>query len=178
MSQSHPMDAMTGAAMTHPSPSDAAVTLLKNFEQGPTGGFAPVAYRCPAGYFTIGWGHRIRSSEHFQQPISAVEADRLLRADLARLVEPVATSLRNRPEITQSMFDAVLCLGYNIGIGALLGSSLLAALRVGNWNRAANEFLRWNKATNPKTGKKEPLAGLTRRRQAERELFLREGLPG
>jgi len=75
------------------------------------------------------------------------------------------------------MFDAVVCLGFNIGLGALLGSTLMARLRAGDWAAAADEFLRWDKATNPKTGKKERLAGLTRRRQAERDLFLCDGLP-
>lgn len=39
--------------------SDAALALLKNYEQGPGGGFSPVVYRCPAGHKTIGCGHRI-----------------------------------------------------------------------------------------------------------------------
>ena len=51
-------------------------------------------------------------------------------------------------------------------------------LRARNWAAAADQFLRWDKAANPWTGQKERLTGLTRRRQAERELFLRDGLPG
>lgn len=158
-------------------PSDAALSLLKHFEQGPDGGFAPVAYRDWAGHSTIGWGHRAQPADRLQQPISAIEADRLLRGDLYRLVEPVAARLRDCPGLTQSMFDAVLCLGFNIGLGALLGSTLMAALRTGDWNKAADEFPKWNKATNPRTGQKEPLAGLTKRRAAERALFLRDGIP-
>lgn len=159
------------------TPSDAALALLKNYEQGPNGGFAPVAYRCPAGHPTIGWGHRMGPGDRFQQPISARVADRQLAEDLARLAPHIATALGRRPELTQSMFDAVVCLGFNIGLGALLGSTLMARLRAGNWAAAADEFLRWDKAVNPKTGKKERLAGLTRRRQAERDLFLCDGLP-
>jgi lysozyme len=168
---------MTEAAPLGRQASEAALALLQHFEQGPNGGFAPCIYRDWADHETIGWGHRVRPGERFQQPISAVEADRLLAADVARFATNIAASLRNRPEITQSMFDALVCLGFNIGLGALLGSTLMARLRTRDWQAAADQFLRWNKATNPKTGKKEPLAGLTRRRQAERELFLREGIP-
>ena len=158
--------------------SEAALTLLQHFEQGPNGGFSPVVYRDWADHPTIGWGHVVRPGERFQQPISAVEAEQLLQQDMARIVPSIAAALRNRQELTQSMFDAVACLGFNIGLGALLGSTLMARLKSRDWQAAADQFLRWDKATNPKTGKKERLAGLTRRRQAERELFLREGLPG
>ena len=158
--------------------SEAALTLLQHFEQGPNGGVSPVVYRDWADHPTIGWGHVVRPGERFQQPISAVEADKLLQQDMARIVPSIAAALRNRQELTQSMFDAVACLGFNIGLGALLGSTLMARLKSRDWQAAADQFLRWDQATNPKTGKKERLAGLTRRRQAERELFLREGLPG
>lgn len=168
---------MTEAALGRQA-SEAALNLLQHFEQGPNGGFSPVVYHDWAGHPTIGWGHVVRPGERFQQPISAAEASRLLTEDVARIVPSIAAALRNRPELTQSMFDAVVCLGFNIGLGALLGSTLMARLRTRDWQAAADQFLRWDKATNPKTGKKERLAGLTRRRQAERELFLREGLPG
>lgn len=162
--------------MIQPPPGDAALTLLKYYEQGPTGGFAPVAYRCPAGYLTIGWGHRIQPSETFQQPISAVEADRLLQVDVLWASGTVAAAVK--VPLTQSMMAALACFVFNVGVGAFLGSTLLASLNTGDYRAAAAELLKWNKAKNPKTGRKEPLAGLTRRRAAERELFLREGLPG
>lgn len=162
--------------MLHPPPGDTALALLKTFEQGPNGGFAPVAYRCPAGYLTIGWGHRIQPSEKFQQPIGAAEADRLLQVDLLRVGGQVGVTVK--APLTQSMMDALACFVFNLGYSAFLGSTLFAALNAGQYAIAADEFLKWNKAKNPKTGKREPLAGLIRRRQAERELFLREGLPG
>ena len=159
-------------SITH---GEAAIALLKHFEQGPNGGFAPVAYLDWAGHPTIGWGHRILGGERFQQPITEPEADALLRKDLTRFAESLSRAVR--VPLTPSMADALLCFAYNVGAGALLGSTLLAALNRGAYAMAADEFLRWDKATNPKTGKKEALAGLTRRRKAERDLFLREGLP-
>ena len=162
--------------VNHPPPSDAALALLKNYEQGPNGGFAAVAYRCAAGYPTIGWGHRIQPSEKFQQPISAAEAERLLQVDALRVGGQIGVSVR--VPLTQSMMDALTCFVFNVGFGAFMGSTLFAFLNAGQYLAAADEFLKWNKARNPKTGQKEPLTGLTRRRQAEREWFLREALPG
>ena len=161
--------------MTHPPPSDAALALLKNYEQGPDGGFAPVVYRCAAGHKTIGWGHRLQSGERFQQPISAIEAEHLLRRDLLAVGGWVGVSIR--VPLTQSMMDALACFVFNVGYAAFRGSTLYAVLNAGQYEAAANEFLKWDKAKNPKTGQKERLTGLTRRRQAERELFRREGWP-
>ena len=157
-------------------PGDAALALLKQYEQGPHGGFAPVVYVCPAGHKTIGWGHRVQPGERFAQPISAAEADQMLIADLRRIYDQIRPAIR--VPLTQSMMDALGCFAFNLGPGAFLGSTLRNRLNAGNYAGSADEFLRWNKAINKKTGKMEVLSGLTRRRQAERELFLRDGLPG
>lgn len=161
--------------MTHPPPGEAALALLKNYEQGPNGGFAPVPYLCPAGYQTIGWGHRIQAGDRLQPPLSAAEADRWLEVDVLRVGGQIGVTVK--VPLTQSMMDALTCFVFNVGYGAFLGSTLLAALNAGQYAVAADEFLKWNKARNPKTGQKEPLAGLTRRRAAERALFLREPAP-
>jgi lysozyme len=68
--------------------------------------------------------------------------------------------------VNQNQFDALVSFAYNVGVGALQKSTLLKLLNSGDYAAAAEQFLRWNKA-----GGKE-LAGLTRRRQAERSLFL------
>jgi len=104
------------------------------------------------------------------------EADRLLQADVLRVGGQVGAAVK--VPLTQSMMDALVCFAFNVGYAAFVGSTLFAVLNVGQYEAAANEFLRWDKAKNPKTGQKERLTGLTRRRQAERELFLREGRPG
>ena len=69
--------------------------------------------------------------------------------------------------LNDNEFAALTSFSYNVGTGALQGSTLLKLLNAGtDRNIVADQFLRWNKA-----GGKE-LAGLTRRRQAERSLFL------
>jgi lysozyme len=69
-------------------------------------------------------------------------------------------------QINQNQFDALVSFSYNVGSGALGKSTLLKMLNAGNTSGAAEEFLRWNKAGG------QVIAGLTRRRQAERSLFL------
>ena len=155
------------------TPSQAAMDLLHEFEQGPQGGMASVPYKDFAGHLTIGWGHRIMPGEWFAMPLTAEEADDLLRRDWERFTASV-NSLVTAP-ITQSMFDALVCFSFNVGLGALKGSTLLHLLNKHFYAAAAQQFERWDKATDPKTGEKVSLAGLKRRRLAERRLFERDG---
>lgn len=155
------------------TPSQAALDLLYEFEQGPQGGMASVPYPDFAGHPTIGWGHRILPGERFSKPLTAAQADDLLRRDLERFTAAV-NSLVTAP-ITQSMFDALVCFAFNEGEAALKGSTLLRLLNQHWYAAAAQQFERWDKATDPKTGEKVSLAGLKRRRLAERRLFERDG---
>ncbi len=157
------------------TPSDACYALLKQFEQGPNGGFAPEPYRCPAGHNTIGWGHRITSDDRITPPLTEAQAEALLKKDATRFADWLSRSVPVR--LTQSMIDALISFIFNVGYSAFAGSTLYRHLRAGLYTSAAEQFLVWDKARNPKTGKKEVLPGLTRRRQAERALFLRDGLP-
>lgn len=159
--------------MSH-EPSSNALALIHMFEQGPQGGMASVPYRDPADRWTIGWGHLIRDAERFDKPLTAAQADALLRSDLERF----ATGVNGRVTVplTQSMFDALVCFTFNVGLGAFTGSTLLRLLNQRFYAAAAGQFPRWNKATNPKTGQKFIPPGLIRRRAAERALFERDGL--
>jgi lysozyme len=74
--------------------------------------------------------------------------------------------------INDNQFAALVAFSYNVGSSALQKSTLLKKLLAGDVAGAANEFLKWNKA-----GGRE-IAGLTRRRQAERALFLQSAPPG
>jgi len=155
------------------SPSRAALDLIQEFEQGPQGGMASVPYRDFAGHWTIGWGHKIKTHERFTSPLSEMQAADILRNDMKRFAAGV-NSWVTAP-ITQSMFDALVCFSFNVGLGALKGSTLLRLLNQHFYAAAAQQFERWDKATDPKTGEKVSLAGLKRRRLAERRLFERDG---
>ncbi len=155
------------------TPSQAALDLLHEFEQGPHGGMASLPYRDFAGHQTIGWGHKILPNERFSKPLTVAQANDLLQRDLERFTAAV-NSMVTAP-ITQSMFDALVCFAFNLGLGALKGSTLLRLLNQHFYAAAAKQFERWDKATDPKTGEKVSLSGLRRRRLAERRLFERDG---
>ena len=153
--------------------SPAALEHLKHFEQGPHGGFAAEPYRCPAGQLTVGWGHVVLPNDRFTYPLSEERAETLLQHDLEGCVQQV--NLWVIVPLTQGMLDALACFIFNIGVASFSGSTLLYLLNQRNYAAAAEEFPRWNRARDPRSGKKVPLPGLTRRRLAERELFLKDG---
>ena len=88
----------------------------------------------------------------------------LLQTDANREAEPVARSLH--VELPQHQQDALISLAFNIGGGAARKSTLLKRLNDGQIQQAGEEFLRWNKAGGRIS------RGLTRRRLAEKALFL------
>ena len=137
--------------------SDAGVDLIKEFE-----GLELTAYYCPAGVLTIGYGHILDVEEG--QTITEDEAEVLLRSDLKKFERCVNSYLA--VTVTQSQFDALVSFAFNLGCDALRKSTLLRMLNEGDDIGASQQFVRWNKAN----GKQ--LAGLTRRREAERDLFL------
>lgn len=146
--------------------SDAGLSLIRTFE-----GLSTKAYRCPAGVWTIGYGHTSNVKKGMK--ITQKEAERLLLSDLAYF-EKAVTNLVKEGSCTQSQFDALVCFAFNVGVGSLAASTLLKKFKAGDIQGAADEFLRWNKAKSPETGKKIEIKGLTLRRQAERRLFLSE----
>ena len=152
-------------------PSSAALSLLKAFEQCPSGGFAAVPYS-DNSHKTIGWGHKIEPHERFQSRMSAATADDLLHQDLNAVARVIALAIE--PPLTQNEFDALCCLAFNIGLNAFLKSTLAKKLNCGDdVETCADEFLRWDKISDPTTiSGKKVCAGLTRRREAERALFL------
>lgn len=138
-------------------------TLIKQFE-----GFRATAYLCPANVWTVGYGTTRISGKPVRSgmKVTTDEAENLLDEDLKRFEDAVNSLVQ--VEITQNQFDALVSFVYNVGVGSLQKSTLLKKLNAGLFSEAAEQFLRWDKA------KGKRLAGLTRRRKAERELFLRQ----
>lgn len=135
----------------------AGLTILKRFE-----GCELKAYRCPAGVWTIGYGSTGKQVKP-GMVISVEEAEALLRDDLSRFERAVAEAAGSGTNDNQ--FSAMVCLAYNIGTGAFSKSTLLKKHLAGDFDGAAQQFLRWTVAGG------RVLNGLVRRRKAEADLY-------
>lgn len=140
------------------TPSSRCVDLVKRFE-----GFRSKPYRCPAGIATIGYGHT-EGVTLSDPPITEEEAAALLHRDI-QIFGAGVLRLVTVP-LTQGQFDALVSFAYNVGLGNLQRSTLLRKLNAGDYAAAADEFSRWTRARGGQI-----LAGLVRRRTAERGLF-------
>jgi GH24 family phage-related lysozyme (muramidase) len=143
------------------------VDLIKSFE-----GLRLKTYIDAAGHPTIGYGHLIKPAEPYDEStqITEKQAQELLQNDLASARRGVQNSV-NVP-ISDNQFAALVSFTFNLGTGALKSSDLLAFVNKKDFQKAADEFPKWNKARDPNTKKLVELKGLTRRRNAERDLFL------
>lgn len=138
----------------------AGYELVKEFE-----GLRLTAYLCPAGVWTIGWGHTAGVREG--QVITQLQAEKLLDADLDWAEACVDKAA---PGANDNEFAAMVSLCFNIGAEGFRKSSVLRLFNAGDKAGAARAFRLWNKAT--VGGKLTELPGLTRRRLAEEQLFL------
>lgn len=146
--------------------SAAGIAFLKTWE-----GFSPNAYQDIAGVWTIGYGHTEGFRDgRFNEGTRLTEcaAEALLREDLA-LREAAVLELVEAP-LDQNEFDALVSFVYNIGVGGFRRSSVRRRINENDRAAAGDAFLLWNKARIG--GKLREVRGLTRRRQAERALFL------
>jgi len=143
----------------HRYTTEFGVSLLKQFE-----GFRSTTYVCPGGKATVGYGHAIKEGENFSDGITEEEGEELLKKDL--FFAERAVSRLVRVPLTNGQFDSLVSFTYNLGPAALQRSALRMKLNRGESQDASKEFLKWCWAG----GKK--LRGLSKRRRAERELFL------
>lgn len=143
--------------------NSAGITLVQQFE-----GLKLEAYLCPAGVWTIGYGHTkgVKKGD----VITQAEADKLLAQDLGQCGEQVEKCVR--VPLHDNQFAALASFVFNVGIGSLTSSSLLRRLNGGDYDCVPSELAKWVKALNPKTGKKVALPGLVKRRAAEGQLWL------
>jgi len=137
--------------------------LVKDFE-----GFRAKAYRCPAGVWTIGYGHTSMAGKPDVKPgmvISKAEGERILMNDLRVYEAGVRSAIK--VNLTPNQYSACVSLCYNIGVGAFRRSSVARFCNRSQWKNAADAFALWNKAGG------RVLPGLVRRRAAEASLFLK-----
>lgn len=144
----------------------AAIDLAKRFE-----GFHRVPradpgrahpYVCPAGYWTIGYGH-LCDPKH--PPIAEAEAEGYLAADLKTALN---ATLRNCPVLAtepEGRLAAIVDFTFNLGAGRLQASTLRRRINQREWNAAGNELGRWV------FGGGRVLPGLVARRAAEAHLL-------
>lgn len=139
--------------------SKKGIDLIKRFE-----GCRLKAYRCPAGVWTIGYGHtgNVKSTDVITQE----KAEEILKRDLKVHEDNVKRVVKIA--LTQNQFDALVSFEFNVGYGAFANSTLLKLLNSGNYNAAAKQFERWVHVGD------NILEGLMKRRKAEKELFLSE----
>lgn len=135
--------------------SEAGIKLICKWEE-----FRGYAYVCPAGLWTIGYGHtdRVKPTDK----IDLAQGKAYLRQDLEN-VERCLNALKL--ELNQNQYDALCSLIFNIGTGNFLRSTLLKDLQAKQYDKASAEFLKWRKANG------KVLKGLEARRKDEQELF-------
>jgi lysozyme len=127
------------------------------------------AYKCPANCLTIGWGHTNHHGRQFNASTrwTAAECQEAFMEDMEGFEKDVKKLVK--VPLNQEQFDSLVSFTYNCGSGNLAKSTLLKKLNAKDYEGAALEFHKWNKA-NGKT-----LAGLTRRRATEALMF--QGIP-
>jgi lysozyme len=141
------------------------IDLIKQFE-----GCKLSPYKCSAGVATIGYGStfypnniRVQMSD---KPITKEYAEELLKSNLKVFEDGVSRYVKSK--INSNQFSALVSFAFNLGVGNLAKSTLLKLVNKNPSDPAINlEFMKWNKANG------KVLAGLTRRRQAESELYFK-----
>ena len=133
--------------------NEEGLALIKSFE-----GCKLVAYKCPAGVWTIGYGHTAGVYEG--QVITQAQADNMLKSDMKKYEKYVTDNVKM--QLNENQFSALVSFCYNCGVG-----NLRTLIKGRTAQQIAEAMLLYNK------GGGKVLAGLVRRRKAERELFLK-----
>lgn len=151
--------------------SDSGVEFIKRYE-----GLKKQVYLDVAGLKTVGYGHLLTREElagnyvliagrrvQLDRALTDSEVDTLLRQD----IEPKAQTVRKsiKVKITQSQFDMLTSLCFNIGSDAFAKSSLVRYINDGDFERAPAGFMMWTKAR--VDGVLQDVQGLINRRRAE-----------
>lgn len=136
------------------------IDLVKHFEA-----FYPKAYQDEVGIWTIGWGHtglhHNDGTVHRGRTITEEEGEALLKYDMNVFERRVDRLID--VDLTDDQYAALVSFDFNTG--GLEGSTLRKLLNTGDYDGAAKQFMRWDKAGGRR------LKGLTRRRISEKRLF-------
>jgi lysozyme len=139
--------------------NQAGIDLIKSFE-----GLETESYKDIVGIWTIGYGST-GSDIGPGMKWTPEQCEARMKKDLEQFEKGLEACIS--VPVTDNQFSAIVSLAYNVGINGVKKSTLIKLLNSKDYSGAAEQFLRWNKA-----GGKE-VAGLTRRRAAEKELFLK-----
>jgi lysozyme len=146
--------------------SKNCINLIKMFE-----GYKAKSYLCPASVVTIGWGSTMYTDGRkikLGDTINEDQAEILLMWELKN--KSIALHGLN---LNQNQFDSLLSFVYNLGIGAFAKSTLKKKILLNpNDVTIKDEFMKWNKAR--VGGELMELKGLTRRREAEAEMYFKK----
>lgn len=137
--------------------SERGIELIKQHE-----GVRYEAYDDGVGVWTIGVGHTKGVMKG--DKIDDAKVDQYLREDLESA--EYAVNRLVKVDLTQNQYDSLVSFVFNVGSGNFASSTLLKMLNKGNYEAAADQFLKWTLA------KGKVLRGLVTRRAAERLLFL------
>lgn len=128
-----------------------------------------VPYVCPAGKLTVGWGHT--GPDVVQgRAITRAIAEAMLKLDVI-VAENAVTRYAFPARLNENQFSALVSFVFNVGAATFRDHDMRKYITLGEFELAAEEFPKWNKAKDPKTGELRVLDGLTKRRARERALF-------
>lgn len=130
-------------------------------------GFAPIA-KWDVRQHSGGYGSKAAPGERFDR----MKAEQYLQRDAGPVMQWVNT---NAPQASDLQKRALVSFGYNLGVDDL--EKLKPDIQRGDWNRVGERMLSFNNALNEKTGRLEPLAGLTARRGREAAMIRGGGGP-
>jgi lysozyme len=148
--------------------TNLGVNLVRRLE-----GFSDTVYKDVAGFWTIGYGHKIIPGESFfpygsNRNISETDAVNLLAQDMETAANTVQNSVT--VPLNEQQFNSLVSFVFNVGVNAFNNSTLLKKLNSGDYENAASELDRWVYVT--QDGQKVVSDGLVARREQEKNLFL------
>ena len=140
--------------------NQAGVELIKKAE-----GFRSRAYKCPAGIWTVGFGHTKNVTPN--RTVTLDEAIELIYQDAAEAEAPIKKYVK--VPLNENQLSALISFVFNLGETKFAGSTLLKKLNEGSYDLVGKEMQRWIFAR--QNGVLKKLGGLIKRRQAEMQLF-------